>query len=119
MTEIDRAWLAGLLEGEGCFGWYPKSCDMLVQVGMTDRDVIERAAALMGTAFRGPYRQKSHQPIYQTAARGQTAVALMRELLPLMGERRQGRIRQSLADWQARPNQRHPAPPPPPPTMTA
>lgn len=53
----DIYWLAGLLEGEGAFcvrgklsndgskGAYP-----VIQVGSTDRDVIMRAAKLMGYA---------------------------------------------------------------------
>ena len=45
---IDIAWLAGLLEGEGCFrldkGKYP-----IIRLGMGDEDVVVRAASLMKT----------------------------------------------------------------------
>lgn len=51
MNHDDTIWLAGLLEGEGTFdlhrGKYPR-----VRVGMTDRDVVGRAATLMDTRVR-------------------------------------------------------------------
>lgn len=46
-------WLAGLLEGEGCFHAYrqgrKKTPNPLVQVqvAMTDKDVVERIAGIM------------------------------------------------------------------------
>lgn len=41
----DLYWLAGLLEGEGCFT-YSGSTPM-VQLQMTDKDVVERASLLL------------------------------------------------------------------------
>lgn len=52
MTEIETAWLAGLLEGEGYFGtinsWVSGRCYRYPRIGvnMTDRDVIDRVATL-------------------------------------------------------------------------
>lgn len=48
-TEI--AWAAGLFEGEGCFGVYHRkkgTKQVLVKLGSTDRDVVERFHAIVG-----------------------------------------------------------------------
>ena len=58
MTELDIAWLAGLLEGEGCFrintrkrdngtiNYYPQ-----LILKMTDEDIIKRAGELMQASY--------------------------------------------------------------------
>ena len=53
MTEIEIAWLAGLLEGEGSFGltgYAAKKSKVFptISLAMTDLDIIERAGALIG-----------------------------------------------------------------------
>jgi hypothetical protein len=50
VRQIDVIWLAGLLEGEGCFNIRPdKNNQVRVSIEMTDRDIIERAAKLFGS----------------------------------------------------------------------
>lgn len=50
MKHQDVIWLAGLLEGEGCFNIRPeKNNQVRVSIEMTDRDIIKRAARLMGS----------------------------------------------------------------------
>ena len=46
IRNVDIAWLAELLEGEGSFVMSERSIAIVVK--MTDRDVVERAAALLG-----------------------------------------------------------------------
>jgi len=47
MRQIDIIWLAGLLEGEGCFNVRPEKNDQArVSVEMTDKDIIERVSRL-------------------------------------------------------------------------
>lgn len=105
MSKTELAWLAGLLEGEGCFYLtsnrqtkktyhYPA-----VQLCMTDRDIVERAAVLMGTkcwARKANYKPNWNQA-WVTAVIGSRAVALMEAVLPFMGIRRSAKIR-SLID---------------------
>lgn len=96
MSPEDRAWLAGLLEGEGCFAFYgtPR-----ISVSMTDRDVIDRVAHLMGATLiseRRDPRKPTHKTQYVTQVAGTRAHRLMRDLLPLMGARRAARIREVL-----------------------
>lgn len=47
-------WLAGLLEGEGCFSVRQdgQRRSPKVLINMTDKDVIERVAALVGSGIR-------------------------------------------------------------------
>lgn len=45
MRDSDVAWFAGIFDGEGCIS-IAKNGNVRLQVGMTDRDVIERLEAL-------------------------------------------------------------------------
>ena len=82
MKERDLAWLAGLLEGEGSFLKAPPSnpnCPR-ISLEMTDKDIVERAAALMeGKAVK---RETLKNPLwkstYRVIIKGSRAVALMR-----------------------------------------
>lgn len=101
-SEADRHWLAGLLEGEGSFApgppRAPSWAHMYLQ--MCDRDVVERAAGVMGARSvwsnsRGA--ERGWRPIHGFTVGGEAAVTLMRSLRPLMGERRQAQIDRALA----------------------
>lgn len=99
-------WLAGLLEGEGYFGSRPprsgySRAQLRVTVKMTDRDVIERAAALMdapGVRASGPPKDKPHwSPYFYCGCYGAKAAALMEAVRPYMGLRRGAEIDRLLA----------------------
>lgn len=45
MKDIDRAWLAGLYEGEGCCA-KAGTCSYQIYIKMTDEDIIRRVHAL-------------------------------------------------------------------------
>ncbi|WP_424936649.1 MULTISPECIES: hypothetical protein [Bacteria] len=97
--DIDREsaiWLAGLLEGEGAFdahrGRYAR-----VRVQMTDRDIVQRAARLMGTGERLSLRQAPASPTWNAEVSGERAEAVMAAVLPHMGARRSRRIAEVLA----------------------
>jgi hypothetical protein len=96
MTDCEVYWLAGLLEGEGCFttnkqsyGIYP-----VVRIYMTDRDVLFKARQISGVGtIHGPYMRKGHRiPISAWCVTGVPATALMKRVFPYMGERRRQRI---------------------------
>jgi hypothetical protein len=107
-TEVEVAWFAGILEGEGCFSIMRysrrggKSRDSLrVFVQMTDRDVIERAAKI-GEATTPPRcrkPQKAHwTPGWYCLWSGAHAERVMRMVLPYMGERRSAAIQEALSE---------------------
>jgi hypothetical protein len=98
----DLHWLAGLLEGEGSFLKPSPSrpASPRVQVVMTDRDVLEHVAALVGVSvYAVPVdsRNADWHPCYRVIVNGQRATQLMRVLRPLMGERRQHQIDAAMA----------------------
>jgi len=99
MEIADRYWLAGLLEGEGCFQWsrcgektWPR-----IALAMGDKDVVIRAALLLGG--RGKVRtfhSYGRNPVHRFVVSGKRAVEVMTELLSIMGERRQSKIKELL-----------------------
>lgn len=99
-------WLAGYLEGEGCFrltrdlrGRPDPLMHPRVQLCATDRDVVERVVEYLGGGIRihdrAP-RSKGWRPQYCIYVTSDRAVDLMRALLPYMGARRSQQIRDVL-----------------------
>ena len=104
-TSEQLHWLAGLLEGEGCFSY---AASPTVTVGMTDRDVVERVAVLFKRNVNGPYRYiAKNKPVYYTHIHGAAAVAWMGVLQPLLGQRRQARIVEIIQRWNCAPSKAH------------
>jgi hypothetical protein len=102
MTDLELAWLAGLLEDEGSFvvqevDGRPK---LSIQCGMTDPDVVERVArvAAVGRVY-GPYaRIEREKPITCWVVRARAdVVALASKLHPHMGTRRRAELDRLLA----------------------
>lgn len=105
MQRDELMWLAGLLEGEGYFGATgARGCDKryaVVNLSMTDEDVVRRAAKLMESSVNGPYQPRTRphvRPHWVAKLTGRRAVALLHELLPHMGVRRADRIRSVLSE---------------------
>jgi hypothetical protein len=110
ISDTELAWLAGLLEGEGSFLMYrchkggreyryPK-----IVVGMTDLDVIEHAASLLGENKvypLPPSKQGERKPAFRAHVSGRKAADLMHQLYPLLGQRRRARIDQILTEYEA------------------
>lgn len=99
LTEI--AWLAGILEGEGYFGWNHNS--LTVQLNMTDLDIVKRAYDLMGCKGVMATRVRPGcKDCYRIRASGSTAAAVMMTIYSFMGERRRSVIYQCLLYWKAK-----------------
>ena len=99
MTDI--GYVAGLLEGEGTFGKHGGSIGLIVS--MTDREPIEKIAALLKRpVYLGKFLPSGKQ-VYITSATGNNAAAWMMTIYPLMSPRRQAKIRTMLAVWKAQP----------------
>jgi hypothetical protein len=106
LTKSELHWLAGLLEGEGCFttggGERPAA---YVKLAMTDLDVVARAAGLMGIStdqIRERPRHPTHQTCYEISIGGTRALKLMKKVYPLMGIRRRQRIEELLERFEKR-----------------
>ena len=98
------AWVAGLLEGEGSFTLSRDSANSypVVSLEMVDRDVIERAARVLGAARiqRVEPDRPEWSVTYRAAVAGKLAAEWMRKLRPLMGHRRRLAIDAALAAYQ-------------------
>ncbi len=103
MTALETAWLAGLLEGEGCFTLHPERphiparAFIQLYVGMTDEDVVLRAAELIGGKVNVRQRHSGDsfpnaKPLFFTSVAGQKAEDVMRAVQPFMGSRRKAKI---------------------------
>lgn len=100
-------WLAGILEGEGSFSikkQYNKGKGRSrpwIQIGMTDKDVIERVAKLLKVNCRGPYNinHLKWKPFYSCDVVGSRAAGWMMTLYSLLSQRRQEAIIKALEDW--------------------
>lgn len=70
----------------------------VVTLNMTDQDVIERAAKfLQARVYFLKGRKSNYKPVYGCRVYGDSAVAAMKALLPLMGKRRAQKIQELLA----------------------
>lgn len=104
MTKTQLAWVAGLLEGEGSFTLKSKTSgtkrNIVAQCHMTDYDVLLRLHRLTGIGhLRGPYANGTGKPRYNWAVSGPPAYLLMKDLLPLMCQRRRARITELIAGY--------------------
>lgn len=96
LTDLDTAWLAGYLEGEGCFT-LSKGRYIRVVVASTDRDILNRVA-LLTEGVVGVRRRDKRQPnaktVYHIEITGDRARTVATLVYPFMGLRRQKRIRE-------------------------
>lgn len=95
-------WVAGLLEGEGCFqNRSDRYCSPLIQLMMTDKDVVVSAAKVLGAHKVVKCKQdtRTNKSIYRLNVYGRLSIEWMMTLYVLMGERRQAKIREILNQW--------------------
>jgi hypothetical protein len=97
----DVMWLAGLLEGEGCFGITDSP---RITVNMIDLDIIERVRKILGTSDKMLEKHmekynKNANTQYQTSIHGTRAISWMMTIYSLMGIRRQSKIREVISKW--------------------
>lgn len=106
MNNQQLGWVAGLLEGEGCFKLNTKTVKGLryhyanVELNMTDEDVIRKTHAIVGLGtVTGPYwsgRSADKQTWHWSIQKDEVAREFMRTVLPLMCERRSAKIAEIL-----------------------
>lgn len=108
----DLHWLAGLIEGEGSFGWHQikkrpnTSGTPVLQLKMTDADVVKRAAALFNRPVRQYGKTKTGKLVYCVIFNGKDAVGWMMTLFSLLGTRRRQRIKEIVSKWKLTPNRK-------------
>lgn len=102
MDEQTLCWLAGLFEGEGYFSYGVPTEPNAPRVVLTmkDEDIVARVAALFNHSYTPITPSKSHWSItYRFVIRNEPGAQLMKQLYPLMGQRRQTQIDKALAHY--------------------
>ena len=97
----DIYWLAGLLEGEGCFTTVPVEGKRYprIDLRMTDYDVVSKARNILGSTKVSGNSTNRNKEIFTTQVNGNRAIQWMMTLYSLMGARRQERIKGILNSW--------------------
>lgn len=94
-------YVAGLLEGEGSFGFY--DCPVL-QLNMTDLDVVEKIRNIISSKSivrvnSKKNESKGHKIQYVLHISGSNAIEWMLTLYPLMSIRRKEKIKEVVQKW--------------------
>lgn len=97
----DIFYLAGLLEGEGCFGFY--NCPT-ISLNMTDYEPVNKARNIMYTKCnirinRRSRKNPNRKDMYVMQVSGQLAIEWMMTMYPLMSPRRKEKIREIIIKW--------------------
>lgn len=103
----DLYWLVGLLEGEGHFSY---SRTQQLVLGMTDEDVIIKAKRIIEkiTRTEKPIHliitnwRREELPMFTIRLYGAKARAMLKLIVPYMGERRRGQIWRTLNGYTGR-----------------
>lgn len=111
--ELDIAWAAGILEGEGCFGLNKvKNCSykqITIRCKMTDNDIILRLQSIFGGYVRPKKPNKeTNKPLWEWSLYKQADVeAVIFKILPYLGIRRSAKAKELLAyiDSRKKPNE--------------
>jgi hypothetical protein len=99
VTEMDLAWAAGLLEGEGSFQAKLGSVPF-IWCEMSDEDVVARLAGIFGGNYISHAKRQEHfKDTWSWSVVSSRAAKIMEILRPLMGRRRQSQIDVALAAW--------------------
>jgi len=107
MSDIDAAWLAGILEGEGHFGYNKRKYilkstgevkfyyDPYAHLQMTDKDIVYRVASLFQSKSVRTYQDKrgNRKLLYRVGCNGKIRLPyVLKSIFPHMGERRKTKI---------------------------
>lgn len=101
MNDLDLYWLAGILEGEGCFskGTSKTPNRVAITVVMTDKDIVDRVAKLFNVNWVLKINRGDYKTQWRTQLRGAKAIKLMHLILPIMGLRRQDKIKEIIQSY--------------------
>lgn len=100
MANVETAWLAGLLEGDGSFERVKngvKTVAPTIRIAMLDKDIIERVAKIFGTPVYSYLTPKGDKLMWRTQlSKREKLKPILEAILPLMGERRKLQIESML-----------------------
>ena len=86
---MNDAWMTGIFEGEGCITMQGRGPRPLLQVKMTDKDVVQRFMDVAGAGQIHEEERPPHKLAYVWRTGKQDAVVnILERMLPFLGERR-------------------------------
>ncbi len=96
-SNIERAWLSGLILGEGSitthFDPSRNRTRATIEIKMTEKAIMQKAASILGVSVIGPFYDKrgaGYRPRYEVSVLGTRAVNVLQEILPyLVGVRKE------------------------------
>jgi len=113
--ELNYAWGAGLLEGEGCFSIHKRSnrrnsYDCAIHCEMSDEDVVRKLRTVMGVGTVNLRLNKSgrrsdsiRKPTWIWSVQNKTDVLeVLLRVMPFLGDRRLAKAKQLLANIEER-----------------
>ena len=100
----DIHYIAGLLDGEGCFGFY-NNCPS-IQITMTDLDTVEKARLILDVNRTNKIRMQTkgqgRQDQYALSVSGNVAIQWMMTIYSLLSIRRKAKVRDIIEKWKNR-----------------
>jgi len=102
MKKNDLYWLAGFLDGEGSFMKGPPSKNNLpiIVCEITDEDTAKNVGRLFVTKpIKTKLRNIKWKQSWRVVVRGRRAVSIMKELYPLMSNRRKEQIKIAINSY--------------------
>jgi hypothetical protein len=107
LTEFDKYWLAGYLEGEGSFlkGSPSSPNSPAISVCSTDEDVIKHVAYIFGVKYfkcSSKTRKQYYKPVWTVHKKGRKAVCIMELIFPYMSIRRQQQIKNAINSYKCK-----------------
>lgn len=93
----DIYWIAGLLDGEGCFGFHKSP---QIQLNMIDLDIIERARNILRQSSKITVVERiGYKTQFKITIAGSDMIGWMMTIYPLMSSRRQIKIKEVINKW--------------------
>lgn len=103
MRVVDIYYVAGILEGEACFGLTNNGKCPCIWLAMTDSDVIYKVRDLIDRSetitVTIDSRKSTYKDQYRLTLNGQRAAEWMMTIYPLMSIRRKAKIKECLLAW--------------------
>lgn len=101
VTLVELAWVAGFLEGEGCFS-ATKLKHPRIDAPQVQREPLERLASILGCGviYERPAKGRAQRQ-YQWIAQGKNAVGVMMTVYTWMSPKRKAEIQRALVAWRS------------------
>lgn len=79
-----------------------------IRLGMTDKDVVERASAMVGypAVYKRAKKQPNHKDQWWFSLGGYRAVGVMMTIFVFLGERRKAKVKEVIMQWRSKPYKR-------------